>query len=150
VIALEAVANADNGGGVFRNAAAFGADAVLLRPSCCDPLYRKAIRTSMAATLRVPFARIQNWPRGLEVLAARRFSVVGLSPRAGRSIDDDAVGRSERLALLVGNEGAGLTAEAERRAHYLVRIPIRREVDSLNLAVATGIALSRLTKPDDL
>ena len=64
VVVLEGVTNADNVGGVFRNAAAFGADAVLLSPTCCDPLYRKAIRTSMAATLRVPYARIGDWPRG--------------------------------------------------------------------------------------
>lgn len=151
VVVLEAVANADNVGGVFRNAAAFGADAVLLSPSCCDPLYRKAIRTSMAATLRVPFAYVQDWPGGLSSLAARRFTIVGLTPRAeAQSLDAFAAARSARLALLVGNEGAGLTAAAEEAAHQLVRIPIRPEVDSLNLAVATGIALSRLTRQVDL
>jgi tRNA G18 (ribose-2'-O)-methylase SpoU len=150
IVVLEAVANPDNVGGVFRNAAAFGADAVLLSPSCCDPLYRKAIRTSMAATLRVPYARILDWPRELAVLTACRFTVVGLTPHAGQPLDAFAARRSGRLALIVGNEGAGLTAGAERAAHQLVRIPIRQDVDSLNLAVATGIALSRLTKPDDL
>ena len=71
----------DNVGGVFRNAAAFGADAVLLSPTCCDPLYRKAIRTSMGATLRVPFARMPDWPGTLDRLRRARFTVVALTPR---------------------------------------------------------------------
>ena len=152
VVILEAVANADNVGGVFRNAAAFGADAVLLSPSCCDPLYRKAIRTSMAATLQVPFARIADWPRGLAALGAGGFTTVGLTPRApAQSLDSfAAASRPARIALLVGNEGAGLSREAEAAAHHLVRVPIRPDVDSLNLVVATGIVLSRLTSLDDL
>ena len=146
VVVLEAVANADNVGGVFRNAAAFGADAVLLSPSCCDPLYRKAIRTSMAATLRVPFARLEDWPHGLAALGSQGFTVVGLTPRApAQPLDSFAASRPGRIALLVGNEGAGLSREAEAAAHHLVRIPIRPDVDSLNLVVATGIALSRIS-----
>lgn len=151
VVVLEAVANADNVGGVFRNAAAFGADAVLLSPSCCDPLYRKAIRTSMAATLQVPFARITDWPHGLAALGARGFTIVGLTPRApAQPLDRFAASRPDRIALLVGNEGAGLSREAEAAAHHLVRVPIRPDVDSLNLVVATGIVLSRLTSLGDL
>jgi tRNA G18 (ribose-2'-O)-methylase SpoU len=152
VVVLEDVANADNVGGVFRNAAAFGVDAVLLSPSCCDPLYRKAIRTSMAATLQVPFARIADWPRGLAALGARGFTTVGLTPRApAQSLDSfAAASRPARIALLVGNEGAGLSREAEAAAHHLVRVPIRPDVDSLNLVVATGIVLSRLTSLGDL
>ena len=151
VVILEAVANADNVGGVFRNAAAFGADAVLLSPSCCDPLYRKAIRTSMAATLQVPFARMADWPRGLAALGARGFTIVGLTPRSrAQSLDSFAASRPARIALLVGNEGAGLSREAEAAAHHLVRVPIRPDVDSLNLVVATGIVLSRLTSLGDL
>jgi len=147
VVVLEAVANADNVGGVFRNAAAFGADAVLLSPSCCDPLYRKAIRTSMAATLQVPFARMEEWPHGLAALRARGFTIVGLTPRASaQSLDSFAASsRPARIALLVGNEGTGLSPEAETAAHHLVRVPIRPAVDSLNLVVAVGIVLSRLT-----
>ena len=150
VVILEAVANADNVGGVFRNAAAFGADAVLLSPSCCDPLYRKAIRTSMAATLQVPFARMEDWPHGLAALGVRGFTIVGLTPRvSAQSLDSFAASRPERIALLVGNEGAGLSRAAEAAAHHLVRVPIRLDVDSLNLVVATGIALSRLTSLGD-
>jgi tRNA G18 (ribose-2'-O)-methylase SpoU len=150
VVVLEAVANADNVGGVFRTAAAFGADAVLLSPSCCDPLYRKAIRTSMAATLRVPFARMEDWPHGLAALRVRGFTIVGLTPRAAaQPLDVFAASRPARIALLVGNEGAGLSREAEAAADRLVRVPIRPDVDSLNLVVATGIVLSRLTSLGD-
>ena len=145
LIALEAVGNPDNVGGVFRNAAAFGADAVLLSPTTCDPLYRKAIRTSMAATLQVPFCRAERWPDVLGDVAAR-FTVVALTTRAPAITIDEFVaqGLPDRLALLVGSEGAGLSAVAEASAACRVRIPIRPEVDSLNLAVAVGIALSRV------
>lgn len=148
IVVLEAIANADNVGGVFRNAAGFGADAVLLDPSCCDPLYRKAIRTSMAATLRVPFARIERWPGGLDAVRQRGFTIVALTPREPSQSLETFAGsaRPDRLALLVGNEGVGLSPEAEAAADCRVRIPIRPAVDSLNLAVATGIALSRLTR----
>jgi tRNA G18 (ribose-2'-O)-methylase SpoU len=146
VAVLEAVANADNIGGVFRNAAAFGVDAVLLGPACGDPLYRKAVRTSMGAVLRVPFARLEPWPDALDALTARGFTTVALTPAAdAQTLDAFAAGaRSSRLALLFGAEGSGLTREALARATHRVRIPTRPEVDSLNLAVAAGIAFSRL------
>jgi tRNA G18 (ribose-2'-O)-methylase SpoU len=148
VVVLEAVTNADNVGGVFRNAAAFGADAVLLSPTCCDPLYRKAIRTSMAATLDVPFARLDRWPDDLGLLRARGFALVALTPLASaRSLDEFVAQKPGRVALLVGTEGAGLSDEASACADVHVRIPIRPDIDSLNLAVATGVALSRLTGP---
>jgi tRNA G18 (ribose-2'-O)-methylase SpoU len=145
VVVLEQVANADNIGSVFRNAAAFGADAVLLSPGCCDPLYRKAVRTSMAATLRVPFASLEPWPDALDDLKRHGFTMVALTPRAPAEPLDVAVpARGSSVALLVGNEGSGLSEAVERAADIRVRIPIRYEVDSLNLSVATGIALSRL------
>lgn len=151
VVVLDGVANADNIGSVFRNAAAFGVDAVLLTPDCCDPLYRKAIRTSMAATLRVPFARVDGWPRGVAELRAAGFSLVALTPRQpSRSLEEFVAsvesGRPERLALVVGAEGRGLTPDIEAAADYRVCIPISASVDSLNLAVATGIALARLSR----
>lgn len=149
VVALEEVTNADNIGGVFRNARAFGAGAVLLSPGCCDPLYRKAIRTSMAATLRVPFARIERWPDGLDALRAAGFAIVSLTP-AGNARDIAAFAadpaRPARIALVVGTEGAGLSAAAESFAVARVRIPMAPGVDSLNLATATGIALQRITE----
>jgi tRNA G18 (ribose-2'-O)-methylase SpoU len=145
VAVLEDVANPDNVGGVFRNAAAFRAGAVLLSPSCCDPLYRKAIRTSMAATLRVPFARVETWPAGLEALQASGFTLVALTPdAAAQSIDEFLASRPARVALLVGTEGEGLTDRVAMMADRRVRIPIEGHVDSLNLSVAAGIALHRL------
>jgi tRNA G18 (ribose-2'-O)-methylase SpoU len=145
LIMLEAVGNADNVGGVFRNAAAFGADAVLLSPTTCDPLYRKAIRTSMAATLQVPFCRAEPWPDILGPVGAR-FTIAALTPRAPAMTIDEfvAAGVPDRLVLLIGNEGAGLSAAAEAYASCRVRIPIRSDIDSLNLAVAVGVALSRV------
>jgi tRNA G18 (ribose-2'-O)-methylase SpoU len=145
-IVLEAVGDADNVGGVFRNVAAFGGGPVLLSPACCDPLYRKAIRTSMAATLRVPFAGLDPWPDALSVLRAHGFALVALTPREPAE-DLEAFAsraRGAKLALLIGNEGTGLTPAVEAAADSRVRIPIRSGVDSLNLAVAAGIALYRL------
>jgi tRNA G18 (ribose-2'-O)-methylase SpoU len=145
-IILEAIANPDNVGGVFRNAAAFGVDAVLLSPACGDPLYRKAIRTSMAATLHVPYATLHEWPEALFDVRRLGFTIVALTPRQP-SEDLDAFARqhrSERLVLLVGSEGSGLTADAEQLADHRVRIPISDRVDSLNVAVAAGIAMDRL------
>lgn len=151
LVVLEGVANHDNIGGVFRNAAAFGVDAVLLDPSSADPLYRKAIRTSMGASLCVPFATIgaedaAPWPQCLGELAARGFDLTALTPAAGaRDLDEfSAAVRAERMALLFGSEGAGLSSPALAACHQRVRIAIRPEVDSLNLAVACGIALQRL------
>jgi tRNA G18 (ribose-2'-O)-methylase SpoU len=149
VVILEGVANADNVGGVFRNAAAFSSDAVLLSPTCCDPLYRKAIRTSMAASLRVPFARIEKWPDDLARLRDHGFTIAALTPRepSVTLAEFASAPPSSRVALLVGSEGLGLTSEAEAAADVRVRIPIAHEVDSLNVAVAVGIALHRLCVP---
>jgi tRNA G18 (ribose-2'-O)-methylase SpoU len=148
VIVLERVANADNIGGIFRNAAAFGADAVLLSPGCCDPLYRKAIRVSIGGSLAVPFARIEAWPIDLARLRERGFVVLALTPsRDAVNIDADGVpwNSSARLALVAGTEGNGLTAGVLDLADYQVRIPMAPGADSLNIATALGIALHRLS-----
>jgi tRNA G18 (ribose-2'-O)-methylase SpoU len=149
LVVLEGVTNADNVGGVFRNAAAFAADGVLLSPTTCDPLYRKAIRTSMASVLQLPFARAaaDEWPSTIDSLRASGFVVVALTPREPSETLDAFAARPRppRVALVVGTEGAGLTAAVEAAADYRVRIPIGGRVDSLNLAVATGIALHALT-----
>jgi tRNA G18 (ribose-2'-O)-methylase SpoU len=146
-IVLEGVGNADNVGGIFRNAAAFGVDAVLFGPGCCDPLYRKAIRTSMAAVLAVPFAAAAPWPDALEVVRAAGMTVAALTPRDdGGSIDEFMRSNPERVAWLVGSESDGLSEPALAAADVRVRIPIRRSVDSLNVSVAVGIALARTTE----
>jgi tRNA G18 (ribose-2'-O)-methylase SpoU len=148
IVVLEGLTNADNVGGVFRNAAAFGVGGVLLSPTCCDPLYRKAIRTSMASVLRVPFARADAWPDELFRLRARGFTIVALTPREpSETVSAFAAdARPGRLALIVGTEGAGLTPAVEALADRRVRIPIEDGVDSLNVAVAVGIALYALMR----
>jgi tRNA G18 (ribose-2'-O)-methylase SpoU len=143
LVVLEAVTNPDNVGGIFRNAAAFAADGVLLSPTCCDPLYRKAIRTSMGAVLRVPFTRAGGWPQDVVRVRAAGFTIVALTPHepAETLAAFAARPRPERLALVAGTEGAGLTPVVEEMADWRVRIPIANAVDSLNVAVAVGIAL---------
>ena len=146
VVALEAVGNPDNVGGVFRNAAAFGA-AVVLGPGCADPWYRKTIRTSMGAVLSVPWAHAATWPADLRALRATGFRIAALTPsRPSEPLEAFAArSRPQRLVLLAGTEGAGLTLDAEGAADHHIRIPISAAVDSLNVVVAVGIALSRLT-----
>jgi tRNA G18 (ribose-2'-O)-methylase SpoU len=154
VVVLDGVTNPDNVGGVFRNAAAFGA-AVILSPTCGDPLYRKAIRTSMGAVLRVPFARAVEWPGAVSEIRDAGYTIVALTPRdPSASIDEWSGGQAGRagpagragIALVVGAEGAGLSADAEALADVRVRIPTSDAVDSLNLAVASGIALFALQR----
>jgi tRNA G18 (ribose-2'-O)-methylase SpoU len=146
ILLLEAIANPDNVGGIFRNAAAFGVDAVLLDAATSDPLYRKTIRTSMSASLDVPFAAL-DWPRDCSAVRDAGLTVVALSARDPAETLDSFADRHRggRLAVLLGNEGEGLSAEALAAADHRVRIPTTGRVDSLNVAVAAGIALSRLT-----
>jgi len=143
VLVLERVSNADNVGGIFRSAAAFGADAVLLAPACADPLYRKAIRTSMGAALRVPFAPMTNWPEDLLDLRAAGFSLLALTPDAGAAALRD-VAPDGPVALLVGHEGQGLSREVLAAADICARIPMAGGVDSLNASAAASIALYEL------
>jgi tRNA G18 (ribose-2'-O)-methylase SpoU len=150
-VVLEAVTNADNVGGVFRSAAALGADAVMLSPQCCSPLYRKAVRTSMGAALRVPFIHFEEWPTPLVRLRQNGFMLVALVAASRRAasttLEVFASGTlPTKLALLVGSEGPGLTSAAESAADVRVNIPMLPGVDSLNLSVATGIALEQLTR----
>ena len=144
VVAVERVGNADNLGAVFRNALAFGAGGVLLRPGCCDPLYRKSIRVSMGAALRLPYAIDDEWPGGLRAMQASGARVLAMTPRPPARDLDDALASVEEgtaVALLLGHEGDGLTAAAMNAADERVRIAIRPGVDSLNLATAAAIAL---------
>ncbi|MEO8071106.1 MAG: RNA methyltransferase [Acidobacteriota bacterium] len=149
VAVLERVVDPDNVGSVFRNAEAFGAEAVLLSPGCCDPLYRKSLRTSSAAALMVPFALATPWPQALDDLRTAGFTVVAMTPGDG-SIDIGAFVRRaearEKLAVLLGTEGDGLTSEALAHVDVRVRIPMGSGVDSLNIATAAGIALHRLSE----
>jgi tRNA G18 (ribose-2'-O)-methylase SpoU len=146
IVMLEALTDADNVGGIFRNAAAFGVDAVILGPTTCDPLYRKAIRTSMAATLAIPFARSSSMTDAMAFLRLMGFKLVALSPNGDTTLEEACQSKlgDGRRALILGTEGAGLSHQAQERADVRVRIPIGPGVDSLNVAVAAGIALSRL------
>jgi tRNA G18 (ribose-2'-O)-methylase SpoU len=145
ILVCENVSDPDNVGALFRNAAAFGAGGVLLAGGG-DPLYRKAVRTSMGACLEVPFAPCAAWPEELALLRAAGYRVVALAPRADRALE--ALAPGPRTALLVGSEGDGLTPAALAAADVAVRIPIAARVDSLNVATAAAIALSRLVPPE--
>jgi tRNA G18 (ribose-2'-O)-methylase SpoU len=147
IVALDGVGNPDNVGSVFRNVAALGGG-VLLGPECCDPFYRKAVRTSMGAVLSVPFACAHDWPDDLRRLRAEGFTIVALTPRSPSETLDAFAARAGglRLALLVGAEGAGLSSSVAAAADVRVRIPMADVVDSLNLAVAVAIALYRLRR----
>jgi tRNA G18 (ribose-2'-O)-methylase SpoU len=147
LLALDGLADPDNVGAVFRNARAFGVSGVLLSAAAADPLYRKAIRTSAAATLHVPFARMPDWREGMLRLRAAGYLVVGLTPEAGA----DDVGMLPpppgRLAVVLGSEGQGLGPRTRDLVDRLVRIPMAPGADSLNVATACGIALHRLLGP---
>jgi tRNA G18 (ribose-2'-O)-methylase SpoU len=144
LLALERVTNPDNIGGLFRVALALGAEGVLLDPASADPLYRKAVRTSMGAALRVPHARVERWPMALDELRAGAH-VVALTPAAeALSIDDYRAEPGRRLIFLLGSEGDGLSDEAMRHADVRVRIPVVPAADSLNVVVAAAIALHAL------
>jgi tRNA G18 (ribose-2'-O)-methylase SpoU len=140
VLVLEGVNNPDNIGGLFRSAAAFGIELVVLGPNSGDPLYRKAIRTSMGATLSVPFARASQWPGAIRDLRVDGFTVVALTPSL-RAAPIEEVWPHAKLALLVGSEGAGLTEEAMRAATLRARIPMAADIDSLNVTTAASIAM---------
>lgn len=141
VLVLEDMNNPTNVGAVFRCAAALGMDAVLLSPRCADPLYRRAVRVSMGAVFAVPYARLDGWPASLRSVRADGYRVLGLTPNpAAVPLDSLRCEDGERLALLLGAEGAGLSAEALRHAELRVRIPMAAGVDSLNVAAAAAVA----------
>lgn len=143
VVGLAGIANHDNMGGLFRNAAAFGADAVLLDADCCDPLYRKAIRVSVGAALTVPFARLGAGEDLAATLAARGFEVLALSPAGETRLGD--LTAAPRQAALFGAEGPGLPAALLARSRT-VAIPMAGGFDSLNVATTSGIVLHRLAE----
>ena len=147
-IALERIANADNVGSVFRSAAAFGVDAVLLERTCTDPLYRKAIRTSMGAALSVPFARTEPWPDALQELSRDDWNVVAMTTsRDAPPLSQIATDVSARpFVVVVGHEGDGLSEVALAACTHHARIPMTNIVDSLNVATAAAIALYELSQ----
>ena len=141
VLALFGIANHDNMGGLLRNAAAFGVDGVILDSTCCDPLYRKAIRVSVGAALVTPMARLAPGEDALALMARFGFDAIALSPRAPTPLAQ--LVRAPRAALLLGAEGPGLPGELLARTRP-VAIPMAPGLDSLNVATAGGIALHHL------
>jgi tRNA G18 (ribose-2'-O)-methylase SpoU len=141
VLALAGIANHDNMGGLFRNAAAFGVDLVLLDETSCDPLYRKAIRVSAGAALTVPFRRAGRIASIIDDLASLGFAVLATSPRGDVEVAELRAG--QRVAVVFGAEGQGLPAELLARTKT-IRIAMAPGIDSLNVATASGIILHQL------
>jgi tRNA G18 (ribose-2'-O)-methylase SpoU len=139
VVMLEDVVDHTNVGAVFRTAAALGVDAVLLSPRCADPLYRRAVKVAMGAVFSLPYARVEDWHGAADLLRGRGFRVVALTPAADAVPVEQAV-RAERVALLLGSEGHGLSPRSLGAADLRARIPMARGVDSLNIAAAAAIA----------
>jgi tRNA G18 (ribose-2'-O)-methylase SpoU len=147
LVILEDVNNHTNLGAIFRGAAALGMDGVLLSPSCADPLYRRSVRVSMGQVFAVPYARLESWPQGLQAVRSAGFTVLALTPAAdARPIQELSESERARPALLFGNEGAGLSEAALAAADARVVIPMRRGVDSLNVAAAAAVAFWELTR----
>ena len=145
LLALEGIGNPDNVGGIFRVASAFGVEGVIIDHATADPLYRKAIRTGMGAVFHVPFIQVGSLVHAMTELRRRGFSIVALTPRSdATALSNYSAQPSDRLVIALGSEGAGLSDEALAHADFRVRIPIREEVDSLNVTVAAGIALAAL------
>jgi tRNA G18 (ribose-2'-O)-methylase SpoU len=137
---LEDLNDLENLGALFRNAAAFGIDGVLLSPQCADPLYRRCVRVSVGQVLHVPWTRVASWPGALDTLRAGGFEVVALTPdRSALPLSSLPAGGARR-ALLLGAEGSGLSPEALAGSDRRVRIPMAPAVDSLNVATAAAVA----------
>jgi tRNA G18 (ribose-2'-O)-methylase SpoU len=144
VLALEGLTNHDNVGGCFRNAAAFGVDAVILDSRCCDPLYRKAIRVSAGAALTVPWAVGSDGPSLVAACRGAGLTTVALTPRGSAPPLAGVLGAlgDRPLAIVVGTEGPGLTDGVLQAADFEARIPMAGEFDSINVAVAAAVALA--------
>jgi tRNA G18 (ribose-2'-O)-methylase SpoU len=149
VVAIERLGDPANVGSVFRNALAFGADAVLLAPGGADPLFRKAVRVSMAATLAVPFARAALWPGELDKLRAEGFVVLACVAQPDATPLAEFGGSlplPPRVVLLFGTEGAGLDPATRRAADAALTVPTAAGIDSLNVATASGIVLHHFSR----
>ena len=139
VVVLEDLVDHANVGAVFRAGAALGMDAVLLSPRCADPLYRRAVKVSMGAVFSVPYTRMTRWYDGLDELRQAGFRVLALTP-AAEAVALDELTSPERFAVILGNEGEGLSKRWLSDADVRVRIPMRAGIDSLNVAAAAAVA----------
>ena len=150
VAVLEGIVDSTNVGAIFRSAAALNMDAVLINPSCCDPLCRRAVRVSMGTVFQVPWGQLgetpADWPeKGMDVLHALGFktAAMALSDRSV-SIDDEQLAKEPKLAIVLGTEGDGLAADTIASCDYTVKIPMSHGVDSLNVAAASAVAFWQL------
>ena len=135
-----------NVGAIFRAVAGLGADAVLVTPRCADPLYRRSVRVSMAAVLQVPWTRLPKWPQGADELHAAGFEIAALAlDDSAVTLDAYAADPPDRVALLFGTEGDGLSTAALSNADRVVTIPMQHGIDSLNVAAASAVALWALS-----
>ncbi|MGW3990084.1 TrmH family RNA methyltransferase [Streptomyces sp. NPDC004830] len=141
VVVMESVNDHTNIGAIFRSAAALGMDAVLLSPDCADPLYRRSVKVSMGAVFAVPYARLDTWPQDLRQVREAGFTLLALTPdERARSLDEVAPHTLDRVALMLGAEGDGLSPRALGAADAWVRIPMSHGVDSLNVGAAAAVA----------
>ena len=142
VVVLEDIVDHTNVGAIFRAVAGLGADAVLITPRCADPYYRRAVRVSMGTVLQIPWTRLDEWPAGAAQLHDAGFEIAALALDEGAvDLADYARNAPERVALLLGTEGDGLSAAGLASADTVVTIPMSRGVDSLNVAAASAVAL---------
>ena len=152
VAVLEGIVDSTNVGAIFRSAAALNMDAVLINPSCCDPLCRRAVRVSMGTVFQVPWGQLgetpADWPeKGMDILHSLGFktAAMALSNRSV-SIDDEQLAKEPKLAIVLGTEGDGLAAGTIASCDYTVKIPMSHGVDSLNVAAASAVAFWQLGK----
>ena len=149
IAVLEAVCDSTNMGAIFRSAAALGIDAVLVTPTSCDPLCRRAVRVSMGTVFLVPWAKIgntpQDWPKDIDLLKSHGFKCAAMALSDNSvSIDDRELMAEEKLALILGTEGTGLMKETIEKSDYTVKIPMSNGVDSLNVGAAAAVAFWQL------
>jgi tRNA G18 (ribose-2'-O)-methylase SpoU len=141
-VILEDIVDHTNVGAIFRSVAALGADVVLVTPRCADPLYRRSVRVSMGTVFQVPWTRLASWPGDLSLLREHGFTVVALALTPGAmALDELAADAPERLALVLGTEGDGISPRTLSAVEHHVRIPMSGGVDSLNVAAASAVAL---------
>jgi len=148
IVVLENIVDHTNVGAIFRSVAGLGADAVLITPRCADPLYRRSVRVSMGTVLQVPWTRLPEWPLAAQLLhdAGFHLAALALSDDAV-SLDEFALSAPDKVAIVLGAEGDGLSSDALENADSIVTIPMRHGVDSLNVASASAVALYALRVP---
>jgi len=148
-VILEDINNHTNIGAIFRGVAALGMDAVLLSPTCADPLYRRSVRVSMGEVFAIPYATLEPWPQSLQTVRDEGFTLLAMTPDATAvPIQQLTPAQRSRAALILGAEGPGLSAPTLNASDVRVRIPMRRGVDSLNVAAATAVACWELSRDE--